>query len=239
MRSSGRRPALRGGLEADPAAETRALYRELLAVEPDTTVLEPRGLPAELTSFIGREQELAAIAGELAQTRLLTLTGPGGSGKTRLAVAAAARAAYAGRDAVVFVELGPITDPELVGDAAADAFGFLMPAKSTAADALAAQIAGLRALVVLDTCEHLVDACAALAEVLLARCPELTILATSRERLRAAGERAWPVPGCRPTRHSSCSSRAHVTLILPSRRRARRSRRSRRCARAWRGCRWR
>ena len=189
------RAALRSALEADPAAETRALYRELLAVEPDTTVLEPRGLPAELTSFIGREQELAAIAGELAETRLLTLTGPGGSGKTRLAVAAAARAADAGRDAVVFVELGPITDPELVGDAAADAFGFLMPAKSTAADALAAQIARLRALVVLDTCEHLVDACAALAEVLLARCPELTILATSRERLRAAGERAWPVPG--------------------------------------------
>ena len=189
------RAALRSALEADPAAETRALYRELLAVEPDSTVLEPRGLPAELTTFIGREQELAAIAGELGQTRLLTLTGPGGSGKTRLAVAAAARAAEAGRDAVVFVDLGPITDPELVGDAAADAFGFLMPAKSTAADSLAAQIAGLRALVVLDTCEHLVDACAALAEVLLTRCPELTILATSRERLRAAGERAWPVPG--------------------------------------------
>jgi predicted ATPase len=189
------RAALRSALEAEPASETRALFRELLAVEPDTSGLDPRGLPAELTSFIGREQELSAIAVELAQSRLLTLTGPGGSGKTRLAVAAAARAAEAGRDAVVFVELGPITDPELVGDAVANAFGFLMPAKSTATDALAAQIAGLRALVLLDTCEHLVDACAALAEILLTRCPELTILATSRERLRAAGERAWPVPG--------------------------------------------
>ncbi|MGZ4291780.1 MAG: BTAD domain-containing putative transcriptional regulator [Gaiellaceae bacterium] len=190
------RAALRRALEADPAPETRALYRELLVLEPDDmAVLAPRGLPGELTSFIGREGELAAIAGELGETRLLTLTGPGGSGKTRLAVAAAARARDAGRDGVVFVDLGPIADPELVGDAAATAFGLLVPAKRAAADALAEQISALRTLLVLDTCEHLAAACAALAELLLERCPEVTILATSRERLRAAGERTWPVPG--------------------------------------------
>jgi predicted ATPase/DNA-binding SARP family transcriptional activator len=192
------RAALRRTLEADPAPETRALYRELLAAEPQSMSASLQGLPSELTSFVGRERELAAIADELGKARLLTLTGPGGSGKTRLAVAAAARAADAGRDGVVFVDLGPIADPQLVGDAAATAFGLLVPAQRSAVEALAEQIAGLRALIVLDTCEHLVEACASLAELLLERCPELTILATSRERLRAAGEHTWPVPGLTP-----------------------------------------
>jgi predicted ATPase len=117
------------------------------------------------TSFVGRERELTAVAEELSQTRLLTLTGPGGSGKTRLACAAAARSAHA----VVFVELGSIADPALVGDAAATASGILVPARRTAAEAVAEQLAGLRVLLVLDTCEHVLDACAALAETILAR----------------------------------------------------------------------
>jgi predicted ATPase/Tfp pilus assembly protein PilF len=188
------RSALRRALEADPAAETRALYRELLAAHAEPDGLAPGGLPPELTSFVGREQELAAIATELAETRLLTLTGPGGSGKTRLACAAAARTA----DTVVFVELGSIADPALVGDAAATASGILVPARRTAAEAVAERLAGLRVLLVLDTCEHVLDACAALAETILGRCPDVTILATSRERLRCSGERTWQVPRLAP-----------------------------------------
>jgi predicted ATPase len=186
------RTGLRGTLEADPAEETRTLYRRLLAVG-STASPAPRGLPAELTSFVGRERELESIGEELAETRLLTLTGPGGSGKTRLAVAAAARALAP--DGVTFVELASIADPELVGDAAATACGFLVPVKRTAAEAVAEQLASLEMLLVLDTCEHVVDACASLAELLLARCPRLRILATSRERLRCGGERVWAVPG--------------------------------------------
>jgi predicted ATPase/DNA-binding SARP family transcriptional activator len=189
------RTALRRSLEADPAAETRSLYRDLLATDPDGGERAWHGLPTELTSFVGREEELASILDNLAQTRLLTRTGPGGSGKTRLAVAAAVRAADAARDGVVFVELASIAEHELVGDAAATAFGLLVPTRRTAAEALAQQLSGLRILLVLDTCEHAVEACAVLAELILERCPEVTILATSRERLRCSGERTWLVPG--------------------------------------------
>ncbi len=191
------RAALRRSLEAEPADETRALYHELLAAGHESDALAPQGLPPEMTSFVGRERELAAIAEELAQARVLTLTGPGGSGKTRLAVAAA-RATDDARDAVVFVELAAITDPELVGDATATAVGIRVPARRTAAEAVADELGGARMLLVLDTCEHVVEACAALAETILERCPETTILATSRERLRCSGERAWQVPGLTP-----------------------------------------
>jgi predicted ATPase/DNA-binding SARP family transcriptional activator len=186
------RGALRRALEADPAEETRSLYRGLLT-SSSADSRAPRGLPTELTSFVGRERELAVVADELAQSRLLTLTGPGGSGKTRLAVAAAARADPA--DGVVFVELGAIADPDLVGDATATACGLVVPSRRTAAEAVADQLADRDVLLVLDTCEHVVDACASLAELLLARCPRLRILATSRERLRCSGERTWGVPG--------------------------------------------
>jgi predicted ATPase/DNA-binding SARP family transcriptional activator len=186
------RGALRRALEAEPAEETRSLYRRLLTASRSDS-RAPRGLPTELTSFVGRERELAVVAEELAQARLLTLTGPGGSGKTRLAVATAARAETA--DGIVFVELASIADPDLVGDAAATACGLVVPARRTAAEALADQLADREVLLVLDTCEHVIDACAALAELLLERCPRLRILATSRERLRCSGERTWPVPG--------------------------------------------
>jgi predicted ATPase/DNA-binding SARP family transcriptional activator len=188
------RSALRRALEADPAPETRALYRELLVADRELDALALRGLPPELTSFVGREYELTAVAEGLAQARLLTLTGPGGSGKTRLACAAAARTA----GTVIFVELGSIADPGLVGDAAATACGILVPARRTAVQAVAEQLAGLHVLLVLDTCEHVLDACAALAETVLGRCPDVTILATSRERLRCGGERTWQVPGLAP-----------------------------------------
>jgi predicted ATPase/DNA-binding SARP family transcriptional activator len=192
------RTALRTTLEADPDDESRALYRELLAVAPDDdSVAFAARVPPQLTSFVGREHELAAVMNDLADARVLTLTGPGGSGKTRLAIAVAERSPPAAQDGVFFVELAGIADRQLVGDATATAVGIRVPAMRTAAEAVAEHYGNRRVLLVLDTCEHVVDACAGLAETLLERCPEVTILATSREQLRCSGETVWRVPGLR------------------------------------------
>jgi len=190
------RNALRNSLEADPDEESRLLYRELLTIAPvDDSLAFAAGVPPQLTSFVGRERELATVMSHLEGARVLTLTGPGGSGKTRLAIAVAEREPGAATDGVFFVELAAITDSELVGDAAATAVGIRVPAKRTAAEAVAEHFAKRRLLLVLDTCEHVVDACAALVETVLERCPEVTILATSREPLRSRGETVWRVPG--------------------------------------------
>lgn len=190
------RTALRASLEADPDEESRSLYRELLTVAPDDeSVAFAAGVPPQLTSFVGRERELAAVMSDLADARVLTLTGPGGSGKTRLAIAVAERSPPAAQDGIFFVELAAIADQQLVGDATATAVGIRVPAMRTAAEAVAEHFANRRVLLVLDTCEHVVDACAGLAETLLERCPEVTILATSREQLRCSGETIWRVPG--------------------------------------------
>jgi predicted ATPase/class 3 adenylate cyclase len=160
----------------------------------------PHNLPLQLTSFVGRERELATVQGLLAQHRLVTLTGPGGTGKTRLAQQAAAEAlapadgqpAFA--DGVWLVELAALADPALVPQAVATAVGVReepgRPVLATLTDALRPR----RLLLLLDNCEHLLDAGARLADTLLRACPRLTILATSREALGVAGETAWPVP---------------------------------------------
>jgi predicted ATPase/DNA-binding SARP family transcriptional activator len=189
------REALRAHAEADPDPETRALYRELLAGAAPRP--EPRaGLPAQLTSFVGRGRELGEIDRMLRRTRLLTLTGPGGAGKTRLALAAAAARAESGAlpDGVWFVDLGALRDGALVPQAVAVALGVPMPAQRPALDALLPHLAPRRLLLVLDTCEHLLDACAHLAETVMAAAPGVRLLATSREPLRCAGEIAWRVP---------------------------------------------
>jgi predicted ATPase/DNA-binding SARP family transcriptional activator len=186
------RDVLRAELAADPDATTRRLYRELLAgTEREAT--EPPPLPTQLTSFVGRERELLEVLQLLERSRLLTLTGPGGSGKTRLALAAAGRVDPA--DGVWFVELGSIFDPTLVAEATATVIGIRVPSRRTAAEAVAEHLAGRQSLVVLDTCEHVIGACAALAETILRVAPDVTILATSREPLRCSGETAWRVPG--------------------------------------------
>ena len=185
------RDALRSELEADPDHETRSLYRELLADTKIAPSAPP--LPVQLTSFVGRERELGEVLDLLERSRLLTLTGPGGSGKTRLALAAAERAGTPGD--VWFVELGSIFDAALVAEATATVIGIRVPSRRTAAEAVAEHLATKRSLVVLDTCEHVIGACAALAETILRVCPEVTILATSREPLRSLGETTWRVPG--------------------------------------------
>jgi predicted ATPase len=190
------RSSLRRELEADPDEETRRLYRELLAVpHPERAEHVPQALPVQLTSFVGRERELAEVLELLERVRLLTLTGPGGSGKTRLALAAAERAAERYPDGVWFVELGGISEPTLVAEATATAVGIRVPARRTAAEAVAEHLAGSRALLFLDTCEHVIGACAALADTVLRVSPGVAVLTTSREALRSSGETAWRVPG--------------------------------------------
>jgi len=149
-----------------------------------------RHLPVQLTSFIGRGAELVELGRIVAENRLVTLTGAGGVGKTRLAVQVAGR--Y--RDGVWFVDLGPIIDPELVPVAAARAFGLPdQPGRSTM-DTLCGFVADRQLLLVLDTCEHLLDASAALIVAVLGASPGLTVLATSREPIGVPGELSWRVP---------------------------------------------
>ena len=152
--------------------------------------------PAQLTSFIGRERETAAVQELLQSTRLLTLTGAGGSGKTRLALEVASRLGAGGRypDGIAWVELAPLANPELVPHHVADALGVRRDGIRAAGDALLEALRDWEALLVLDNCEHLVEACARLAEALLRGCPRLRVMATSREALGISGERAWLVP---------------------------------------------
>ncbi len=151
-------------------------------------------LPAEIASFVGREGAIAEIRRLVARARLLTLTGAGGCGKTRLAVRAAADAAQSFPDGVWFVPLAPLTDSAFVPRAVAAAVGIRGAASRSMVATLVAALASRQILLVLDNCEHLIGGCARLAETLLRACPSLRILATSREPLRIPGEVTWRVP---------------------------------------------
>jgi predicted ATPase/DNA-binding CsgD family transcriptional regulator len=152
------------------------------------------GLPLQLTSFVGRERELEEIGACLDETRLLTLTGPGGSGKTRLALAATARLSEGFEDGVRWVWLAPISDPALVAEAVADAVGVRETPGLAPTEAIVERVGDSELLLALDNGEHVVEACAVLADTLLRFCPGLKILSTSREILDVAGETAWAVP---------------------------------------------
>ncbi|WP_307852902.1 regulator [Kitasatospora sp. RG8] len=141
-----------------------------------------------MNSFVGRREELASLAGMLAAARLVTVTGPGGVGKSRLALRAAARAAGAFPDGTWLVEVAPVQDPLLLGHAALEALRLTDGTARAPLDILTEQLAGRRMLIVLDGCEHLVDACAELADTLLRAVPGLRVLATSRAPLRSPGE---------------------------------------------------
>jgi predicted ATPase/DNA-binding CsgD family transcriptional regulator len=154
----------------------------------------PSNLPIELSSFVGRGREVAEIGALLSEHRLLTLTGPGGSGKTRLALRVASGAVEGYEEGVWLVELTPLTDPELVPQAVASVLGVRESPERSLMETLAAHLGSKTELLVLDNCEHLVGACASLAEALLGRCPNLSVLATSREALGAEGEALFVVP---------------------------------------------
>jgi predicted ATPase/DNA-binding SARP family transcriptional activator len=145
----------------------------------------------ELTSFIGRAAELAALERLLGDVRLLTLTGAGGSGKTRLAQELAARPAVSARG-IVWVELAALDDPALIPQRVAETFG--VRDEVAGAGSLMGLLHSRGGVLVLDNCEHLVEACAELVHELLRGCPGLAVLATSREALGVRGERAWLVP---------------------------------------------
>lgn len=151
-------------------------------------------LPAALTTFIGRRRDIAEIRRLLGSARLLTLTGPGGIGKTRLALEAAAAAGDAFPDGVWLVDLAPVLDPKAVVGAAAAALGVRDVGSRPVVEKLAAHLSRRHALIVLDNCEHVVDASAELAQMLLSAAPQLRILATSRRTLRIVGEYVFDVP---------------------------------------------
>ncbi|WP_344679276.1 ATP-binding protein [Saccharopolyspora taberi] len=150
-------------------------------------------LPAELTSYVGRRTELAEVRKLLGTSSLVTLIGPGGVGKTRLAAraAATARAAFGGD--VVFVGLADLREPELLVNTVAERLGLGDRSSRRPIELLVDQLRGRRLLLVLDNCEHLVEACAWLVDTLLGSCPELVVLATSRQSLGVTAERVLPV----------------------------------------------
>ena len=146
------------------------------------------GFPAALTSFIGRAEPLREVAGLLSDHRLVTVTGPGGAGKTRLAVQVARQVAGRFADGALLVELAPVADPAQVAAMVAAALGVREQLGLSAAETLARALARQQMLLVLDNCEHVIGAAAALCAGLLAACDDVRVLATSREPLRVAGE---------------------------------------------------
>lgn len=154
----------------------------------------PTHLPPQLTSFIGRAAEIHDVRALLADHRLVTLTGAGGAGKTRLAVQIAGQLTDQFADGAWYVDLAPITDPDLVPMTAARALGLPDQPDRSAMDAIIRWIGERHLLMVLDNCEHLLDASAALCLELLGACSQLTFLATSREPIAVDGEVVWRVP---------------------------------------------
>jgi predicted ATPase len=160
------------------------------------TISSPAGastLPRPLTPLVGREREVTGAAALLASHRLVTLSGPGGCGKTRLAVAVATELAGAFADGVWWVELAALGEPAAVARAVAAVLGVREQPGCPLSSTLGDRLRDGELLLVLDNCEHLVDACAALVSALLAGCSRLRILTTSREPLRVSGDRTWRV----------------------------------------------
>lgn len=151
-------------------------------------------LPVQLTSFVGREEELAEVKNLLQDTHVLTLTGPGGTGKTRLSLQLVTEVLKEFPDGVWLVELAPLADPTLVVPTVASTLGVREQPGRTILDALMDYVRAKSMLLLLDNCEHLIEACAQLTHTLLRAAPRLKILATSRESLGIAGETAYRVP---------------------------------------------
>lgn len=205
------REALSQELGTQPGAGTRRLYEQIRsgsypAPPPPSPSVADRplegtaerpsrhNLPVPLTSFVRRGREMVELKRSLSMTRLLTLTGTGGTGKTRLAIEAARELVGAYPDGVWLVELAPLSEGDLVPQAVANALGVREQPGRSVVQALSDYLAPRRTLVVLDNCEHLVEAAALLADTLLKSCPKLRVLATSREPLGLPGEIVWAVP---------------------------------------------
>ena len=155
---------------------------------------DPGELPAEVTGFVGRQRELAVLDGLLGTARLVTVTGPGGVGKTRVALRAAAKSRGQFADGVCLAELGGLHDPDLLPHTVATCLGLPGQEAGSQADAIVDYLRGRQLLLILDSCEHLIGACAALAEPVLRYAAQVTILATSRQPMNMPGEHCCSVP---------------------------------------------
>ena len=151
-------------------------------------------LPAQASSFIGRETELAEVRRLVATSRLVTLTGPGGAGKTRLGLQVAAELLDGSGDGVWFADLAPLQDPDLVPVAVASVLGIPCDSDRSVIETLGEAVGERSLLVLMDNCEHVLETCAKLADALLRNCPNIALLATSREPLAIDGERVYRVP---------------------------------------------
>ena len=218
------RAALADELGTDPGPTLRALHLAVLRGESEEVTAAPAddepvprtNLPEPLTSFVGRDRDVVAIADALKEHRLVTLIGPGGSGKTRLAEEAGRGLVDQYRDGVWLIGLASVTDPAELPQSVLSALGQReirildrrAPAVGDAVQRLCTVLRAHETLLVLDNCEHLVDAGAQLAETLLARCPDLRILTTSREPLGVTGEsllRVAPLPQPEPDRTAAAA----------------------------------
>ncbi len=187
---------LRDELNVEPSSETTALRDQIMQELTGAPSREAAltNLPNPLTSFVGREQEQRELKDLFEKTRLLTLTGVGGSGKTRLAIQIARDALPNFKHGVWWVELAALSDPALVPQGVARVLGVQESREHSLSEMLTLFIRDKPMLIALDNCEHLIAACAELAEKLLLACPNLKIIATSREGLNVIGETAWRVP---------------------------------------------
>ncbi|MFD7153564.1 BTAD domain-containing putative transcriptional regulator [Kribbella sp. NPDC059898] len=189
------RTDLRTAYGTDPDPETQRLYQELLTGTAEAPTTQRRhNLAPALTSFVGREREIADVHRLIEQGRLVTLTGVGGAGKTRLAEETARRLVDEYADGVWIADLVPVADPHLVADTVAAALGLDPAAGSDSMRTLITRVASRNLLLVLDNCEHLLAACAGFASAVRRSCPGVSLLATSREPLHAPGEVTFRVP---------------------------------------------
>jgi predicted ATPase/DNA-binding XRE family transcriptional regulator len=175
------------------AARGKAPAADVQAARPGVPSPARHNLPAPLTSFVGREQDLARLEGLLGQARLVTLTGPGGAGKTRLALEFASGVLGRFPDGAWLVDLASLSDASLIAAAALSAVGAPGRPGRPAIDTLTDFLIRRRTLVVLDNCEHLLDGCAELVGRLLSACPDVKVLATTREAMNIPGEVSWKV----------------------------------------------
>ncbi len=180
--------------ESDQGVEVSLAPSSLSSASPAPSPLPHHNLPLQLTSFIGREKEMAAVIHLLQTARLVTLTGPGGTGKTRLALRVAGDLLDQYEDGVWLVELAPLADPALVSTIAARALGLRELSGAQMMTLLQEYLEHKQVLLILDNCEHVIDACARLSDTLLQACPKLSILTSSREALGIAGEVPYRVP---------------------------------------------
>lgn len=183
-------------LGVEPSEPARALYLRILDQDPTLTPARPApgNLPRRATSFVGRDAELGALREALGSAPLVTITGPGGVGKSRLALQAAALDREQAPDGVWLCELAPLCDDSAIGHAVAAALGVKQRHGVTVEERVVEYLSTRHLVLILDNCEHVLDSAADLADRILAHCPDVSVLATSRERLGVDGEQVWPVP---------------------------------------------